>query len=550
MRTDFIRRQAKSEDGSIIIFSLFVFIMILMVAGFAVDLMRTELRRVDLQNTSDVAALASSSLDQSIDAQELVTSYFEKAGLAEYLVSVDPVPGVGGNSRSVTITTRDDVPTIFSQLIGVDSLPVGTTTTARQSATDVEISIVLDISSSMNSNNRLPRLKDAMYQFISEVIPVDPLSSASEISVNIIPYSITTNPGDMGKYYNLSDKHNYNNCVFFDSTNYPSLGISTTDSLERHTHFADNSSRYNADDTVDLPYCPIDNPILVMETEQQPLIDTVAALQGWDGTGIDVGVKWGVHLLDPSFRIVSDQMVAADEIGDAMLGRPFDYLDENGNQISRKILIIMSDGENNEQRDLPEFMREGASPVFRSATSGHYSVLMVDGRDDPNFDEANDTISRWYHEETDDIRDYPDLPDAASGTDWSELGTELVNLEWPDVMNIAKTNNVGDRFFRTGFEAGFVDAATFNAIDDPIFHRISPTDTNARMHALCAAARVQGVEIFGISFDAPSELAEDTIKNCTSSTGSTTHFFPVSGEQITEAFSTIAREVSKLRLSN
>ena len=46
------------ESGSLTIFSLFLFLLILMIAGMSVDLIRHEHGRVAMQNTLDTAVLA------------------------------------------------------------------------------------------------------------------------------------------------------------------------------------------------------------------------------------------------------------------------------------------------------------------------------------------------------------------------------------------------------------------------------------------------------------------------------------------------------------
>lgn len=51
LRERFLRRFALDEDGSAINFSLFTFIMMLMIGGMAVDLMNFETRRARLRAT-------------------------------------------------------------------------------------------------------------------------------------------------------------------------------------------------------------------------------------------------------------------------------------------------------------------------------------------------------------------------------------------------------------------------------------------------------------------------------------------------------------------
>ena len=75
----------KSEDGGFTIFSLFIFLSLLIVCGFAVDLIRAEHERVALQNIADTAALAASRIDDGRDPETIVREYFEKAGRLDAL---------------------------------------------------------------------------------------------------------------------------------------------------------------------------------------------------------------------------------------------------------------------------------------------------------------------------------------------------------------------------------------------------------------------------------------------------------------------------------
>jgi hypothetical protein len=62
---------------------------------------------------------------------------------------------------------------------------------------------------------------------------------------------------------------------------------------------------------------------------------------------------------------------------------------------------------------------------------------------------------------------------------------------------------------------------------------------------VCDKAKSKGVIVFTIAYEAPPDAAEE-MRNCASST---THFFEVSQLEIDAAFSSIARQINKLRLT-
>ncbi|WP_296477388.1 TadE/TadG family type IV pilus assembly protein, partial [Roseinatronobacter sp.] len=163
----------RSEGGAMLIFGLFVFIIILLVSGLAVDFMRYENNRVRVQATADRATLAAATLRETGDRKALVEDYFEKAGLSAYLHSVDVEEAL--NAASVTVRTTPGVNTLFMRWAGVDQLSSAEISSAREEVTNIEIVMVLDISGSMRWTDsigipRITRLRGAARNFVSTVL--------------------------------------------------------------------------------------------------------------------------------------------------------------------------------------------------------------------------------------------------------------------------------------------------------------------------------------------------------------------------------------------
>lgn len=526
----------RTEDGSFVIFALFLLIAMLMVSGVAVDTMRAENARVNLQNTADRAALAAANLENDLDAEQTVISYFDRANMLQYLDSVDVRET--GDTRTVIVNTSATVRSTFLRLVGMDSLPSIAGAVAGQTAGNLEISVVVDVSSSMNQNSRLTNLQSALTEFIAEVVPegINP-GEASNVTVSLVPYSMTVNLGStLGPFYPLSAKHAYSECAYVPHSDYASLAIDTTVEMERYSHFQDGSGGYEDDGTLRLPYCPTDdtNAVVAHATSRAELLPSVAGLQPWDGTSIDLGVKWALHLLDPSFNPIMQQMRTAGLRHMSLAGRPVIHEDTG----TTKVLVVMTDGENDEMRDLYEGFRAGPSDVWYDPVTDKYSVLLEDGR------ETGGT-SWWYHVHNDTIRDYPSMPGHGSTTDWTDVLANLDHLTWPEVFDLAKSTDFAEEFFETPRNHGYIDDALWDMVQDPIIHRVSQTDTVQRLSDICALARAAGVIIYGIAFEPPSSDAQDAIRDCASSEA---HFFSAEGLEITSAFSAIGRDMQQLRL--
>jgi hypothetical protein len=70
---------------------------------------------------------------------------------------------------------------------------------------------------------------------------------------------------------------------------------------------------------------------------------------------------------------------------------------------------------------------------------------------------------------------------------------------------------------------------------------------DARLDQVCETAKSQGVLIYGIAFEAPTN-GVNAIRGCANSPAST-YFFDVDGLDISTAFALIASNLSQLRLT-
>ena len=99
----------EEENGSLVIFAVFMVLMILTMAGIGIDLMRSERDRTVLQHTLDRAVLAAADLDQEQAPAKVVNDYFAAAGLEDFLSSVSVDQGlnyktIGAQAQSITTT--------------------------------------------------------------------------------------------------------------------------------------------------------------------------------------------------------------------------------------------------------------------------------------------------------------------------------------------------------------------------------------------------------------------------------------------------------------
>jgi Flp pilus assembly protein TadG len=539
-----LSRFTREEDGAMIVFAVYVFLIILMVGGIGIDLMHFERNRAELQYTLDRAVLAAADLDQQLTPSEVVHDYFNKAGLSEYLTSVTVEEGLG--YRVVSGTASADLDTRFMRMTGVNTLSAGAASTAEERIDGVEISLILDVSGSMKSNSRLTNLKVAARNFIDEMVDN---TEDGKLSISIIPYATQVSvPGNFLDEFNVSQEHSYSNCVNFQTTDFNKTGISTTDPMQRAMHF-DPWRNFDGRDNspielVQLPVCEAkaSREMLILQKDPAVLKSFISNLTANGNTSIDVGMKWGTALLDPGLQPVVTDMISDGTVDAAFTGLPKAYNSSD----TLKVIVLMTDGQNTSQYYLNEDFREGASDIWWNADEQEYSVYDMDrGQYFWPFNSTwndhaygnggavtfcaryrwNGTCRRW--------RTIPPEPGEAFAVDYPDL--------W------ARTTL--QRNVRNNYEPWMNGNQAWNDWYYNVRNYVGSSTKDARTNSICETAKDQQIIVFTIAFEAPSR-GKAVLKNCASSDG---HFLIVEPGSnvagISGAFAAIASSIRKLRLT-
>lgn len=339
------KRFRRSEGGGMLIFGLFVFIIILMVSGLAVDFMRYEKNRVRVQATADRAVLAAATLRETGDRAALVEEYFEKAGLSAYLqLPVEVEEAL--NAASVTVRTNPGVNTLFMRWAGVDQLTSAEISSAREEVTNIEIVMVLDISGSMRWTDsigipRITRLRGAARNFVSTVLNDD---APDAITISIVPYAGTVNPGrEVFELLGGNAWHDYSHCPDLPRSAFGSTALPDASSMPQAPHFMFWAVDWP---TMDWGWCPNEsNSILYHSSSEEDLHDYLTNMRLHDGTGTHYGMRWGAALLDPSSQWLTTALAASGTVDSAYIGRPAAWDDPD----TLKVVVLMTDGMITEQ---------------------------------------------------------------------------------------------------------------------------------------------------------------------------------------------------------
>jgi len=521
----------RNEDGTLIIFGLILFVLMVMLGGFAVDLMRYENTRTNLQNTLDRSVLAAASLTQKRDAEGVVRDYMLKAGLKDQLSSVTVTQAL--NSRTVTAKGVADTHPIFLHMLGIDRFDAKGNSQAQQSITNVEIVLALDVSGSMSRNNKIANLKIAATEFVDTVLASDP---DHHISIAIVPYNAQVNAGaDMASVFTVNNPNGVQDVNCFEPTRASfgtSLPISRTDPLSM-TAYADyyygtdlsnayvNPTGVNGVPKYDQVSCKQNtfNTIKLPSTDAATIKANINALQAQGNTSITLGMKWGATMLDPSMRSAYAGLITAGKMSAGQPGRPFAYDDPQ----AMKFVILMTDGEHVEHNRVVDAFKYGPSGIYKSEADGQYSVRFTTGRP------ASAGANQFYVPKTNTWQAIP----------WNGG----VEQGWQDIWKQLKVSYVAWQFYARPLGTSY--NARFNAM---VKNYASRTDMDASLNQTCDFVKASGVTVYGIAFEAPP-VGQTAIRNCSTDPVHGSHYFAADGLEIQTAFRTIAANMSMLKLT-
>lgn len=531
------------------ILALFLFIIMLAMSGMAVDLMVMEKRRVDTQNVMDGAVIAATALSQERDAEAVAKDFIASAGFNpdDFVVTVNEVTTTSGRTagRQVTIGTRAKQDTIFMGMMGIPTLTMPVLTQATESAGNTEISLVLDISSSMGSNSRIENLKVAAKQFVDAVMPD---GGNGKTSISIVPYfggvvvgpellsrlnadgttkQVTGNVPYVGALAKYATEHTDATCVRFAPDDYLTRSITPQQVLPRVAHFQYGSNDFETP-TMDDRWCKENRAqILPLETNAGILKTYIDNIVLGVYTGGHIGMKWGVALLDPAMGTVVNGMVDDMILSEDVRGRPHLYTDGD----TQKIIVMMTDGKMTRERDLKDEFKFGPSRVwFSQATADAntpydgYFVLMP----------SNGVTEKFY---------VPGSPDDTGDDTYvaaTDLPLDAVQLDYLELNRRFAEDDIASFFFEHS------DSTAYNAHRDAAYDVASYGEIDTRLWNICDKAKENGdIIVYTIGFEAPAEGVE-AMRRCATSEG---HFFDVAGTDIYDAFQSIAAQINVLKLT-
>ncbi len=536
------RRFHRSEDGSLLVFGLFLFATFFLMSGMAVDLMRTENRRTALAQSLDRCALNAAALRQTLDPAAVVRDCVDRDGMLSYLTDVK-VTSVAGQ-RSVEVKGKIPVETLFMGASGVDVIDVAARSVAEQRATNIEIVLALDVSGSM-AGSKMDSLKDSAKNFVSTVLG----NNTDKISIAVVPYNGQVNLGEsLRTKFNVTNVPGLTatqnvNCVDMPASVYGYTGIARdlplpatgwADAFSTLSSFPTSYSTTGRSPTAGNVWCPPStvNVVRLQDDSISALHTYINNLTAIGATSINAGMKWAGAMLDPQFRSVVNEYVDAGTIPTEFRDRPFDYSKRD----ALKIVVLMTDGENFGDVRLNNNYRTGPSPIFKG-TDGNHSIQFTSGRP-----AAAGTNQFWVPHRNEWRATSWGGTTSTTGTpqSWQQVWQDL-NVSWTAwhlyARALGTTSSTRTNTYNTWFNNFRSQRGTST----------STPEMDAELQQICTLTKTQGIMVYGIAFSAPTR-GVNAVKGCASSEG---HFFnSTNTTQLNAAFQAIATNITQLRLVN
>ena len=320
--------------------------------GGGLDFSRSAGIGTELQAALDSGVLAAASLTQTRSADEVVRAYVEAAigehaGVMESL-SLEVNSDVSLNSRQIGARASVQVPTTLLGVAGINHITVTRETEAVERARNIEISLVLDISSSMRGG-RIDSLREASLDFVDTVLDAD---VSGTTSISVVPYGGTVKlPASF--FHLVTNGETFSPPGFNWQLDVPDTAADWNGCLEMNRNQVDRISLTPGGHGV-VPeftvwhrgnhWCPDEagTEAVFMTNDRAALRNLISRFDNpilSDGTGTDIATSWGVRALDPAWR---GALGGAADFSD----RPADYDDDN----TMKVMVVMTDGGITQQR--------------------------------------------------------------------------------------------------------------------------------------------------------------------------------------------------------
>jgi Flp pilus assembly protein TadG len=197
----FLRNRLKgfvrAERGNVVMTFALATIPMIAFVGAAVDYSRGNSAKAAMQSAVDATALILSKEAQSLTTAQLnskatsiFNAQFHRPDVTDLVVTPTYVnPGTG--SYKLTLTATGTVPTSFTRVVGQEQIHLSVSNEVVWGVKRLELALALDVTGSMDSNNKMTELKKAAKSLLTTL--KNAAKKDGDIKVSIVPFNIDVN---------------------------------------------------------------------------------------------------------------------------------------------------------------------------------------------------------------------------------------------------------------------------------------------------------------------------------------------------------------------
>jgi len=366
----------KDRKGAVAITIALMSVALIGLIALGVDFARSYAVKSRLGYAIDAAALYGGSNIASptveADMRKIFDANFPNDYLGSYNVQFNPTVDV--NNDTIAVAVDASIPTTLGRIMGIDKIDIGTKNEAKRQVTGVELALVLDITSSMKDNGKMPAMKLAAQGLID--ILYGESTTVQNFWVSLTPFKAAVNVGKQHtswlQGYNASDFNpsSWKGCVMArvgadpgkngnDITDQPPsaelftpyrLPKNYTNRFGTYTIWPKSGAVFEelhyGSFKANLPYyggTPVYGPnvgcgfpITPLTADKTVISKAIDDLNWWQyvgGTQVNTGLAWGWRTISPKWRGLWQG---------APSNLPLDYHEP----FMQKVAIVLTDGAN------------------------------------------------------------------------------------------------------------------------------------------------------------------------------------------------------------
>ncbi|MEJ2624808.1 MAG: pilus assembly protein [Pseudolabrys sp.] len=352
--TCLLRRFKRDRKGNVAITFALTLLPLIGFAGAAVDYSTANAAKADLQAALDSTALMLAKYAPShtnAEIQSKASAYFKAIFHAPQVTNISLTATYTSSPTKIVVNGSADVPTTLMGVLGIDHLTISDSSTTTWGTTRLRVALVLDNTGSMAYDGKMDALKSATKSLLSQLKAA--ARNDGDVYVSIIPFAKDVNVGasnynaDWIDWNDWAKDRNNQTCRWVDSGYGYYRTCTTNDHSTWNGCVTDRGPSHSPgnsdwDQVVTEPNgttaslwpadqyyaCPVQ--MMGLNDNWTAMNNLVDSMRPSGSTNQPIGLVWGWQSL----------------VG----GGPLSVPAEDSNYDYKKIIILLSDGLNTEDR--------------------------------------------------------------------------------------------------------------------------------------------------------------------------------------------------------